>query len=120
MNTIKKILLVKFLVLITLLLSNCVENPVSSGFLPKHVYDVDGSLFVTSNPDNAKVFIDNVYKGVTTTEEYRGLKGLRIKLKLGKHILKVEKDGYQKYEEEIFLGVWYMPMLKDIQLIKNP
>ncbi|OAA31400.1 hypothetical protein AT15_07850 [Kosmotoga arenicorallina S304] len=50
------------------------------------------SVGIDSNPSNAKVYIDGVYRGVTP---------LSVELTVGAHTLELEKENYEKYTETI-------------------
>jgi hypothetical protein len=52
------------------------------------------TLTIRSSPTNAKVYIDSNYKGSTR---------LALDLPKGQHTIRIEKDGYEPYEETVNL-----------------
>jgi len=63
-----------------------------------------GSVKVSSDPGGAKIYIDESYQGSTPPRQ--DVLSCRISwlvenLEPGKHILRVAKDGYRDYEEEV-------------------
>jgi len=58
------------------------------------LFKESGAVLVESEPSDAKIFIDNTPSGTTP---------LNTKLSLGKHIVKLEKDGYEPKQKEIFV-----------------
>ncbi len=63
----------------------------------------DGYIQVSSKPDDASIYIDNVYYGVTSKE---------IRLGEGYYMLRIERNGYIPYEKEIAIEAGKRPRLK--------
>lgn len=51
-----------------------------------------GKVIVTSNVENAEIFVDGIFVGNTPAN---------LKLKDGIHIIEVKKDGYKSYKREL-------------------
>ncbi|MDI6861528.1 MAG: PEGA domain-containing protein [Caldisericia bacterium] len=83
---VKKIFLILLIFLILINFNSCKKNVEEKNIIKEKVVKID------SNPQNAKVFIDNKDVGLTP---------LDIKLKFGKYFLKIIKSGYLEYNEVI-------------------
>ena len=68
-------------------------------------------LSITSNPAGAKVFIDNIEKGITPYED--------VNINLGTHKVRLELDGYLTYETDIVIEK-NKPSNLNINLFKLP
>lgn len=55
------------------------------------------TLVIKTDPTSASVYVDGSYKGIT------GTYGLVLKLLPGKHTIRVEKEDYEAWEDEITL-----------------
>lgn len=75
--------------------------------LPKAKYYIS----ISSNPPNAKVFIDNIEVGVTPYED--------TSISEGKHKIHLELEGYLPYETEITV-TQNQPTIISINLLKLP
>ena len=68
-------------------------------------------ISITSNPVGAKVFIDNIEKGVTPYED--------VNITIGAHKVRLELDGYLPYETDIVIEK-NKPSKLNINLFKLP
>jgi len=68
-------------------------------------------LSITSNPAGAKVFIDNIEKGITPYED--------VNINVGTHKVRLELDGYLTYETDIVIEK-NKPSNLNINLFKLP
>ena len=70
----------------------------------------DGYIQMSSKPEDASIYIDDVYYGVTSKE---------IRLGEGAYLLKLEKSGYLPYEKEISIQAGKRARLKVVLTAKR-
>jgi len=75
----------------------CVENSGSAAvcglsFVINPVYATNGSLYITSSPSGAIVWVDNVNKGTTP---------VTLPLAVGSYIVKMQKTGYYDWAKRV-------------------
>jgi hypothetical protein len=82
------------LLVATLALHSCgVKQPDPSFLVIK-----TGNIFISSNPDNAVISLNNVRQSVTTPDTLKNIP-------LGQYVVKVFKDGYTTDQDSIVVNV---------------